>query len=409
MKRLFTILLSLCVALNSFAQDTSSIVIEQNSFRPLQTDALTGVNIDPIGVDSSRRPCARIKVRINRMTKEDINEIEVRIVTNSELRKCKTAEYDNGLIIEMTAKPGTRFYFHHKRLGYSNEVTLNLEPNKEYRLDAYLNQQYPVNILTDVAGADIYVDDMFKGRTNSSNRLVVHDITPGKHILKVEYSGQTKEQIISVNSENLIFVQNMLSEGAAPSGDNSTMLSTSGKQYKVGDYYNENGKQGVVFEVDGSGCHGKIVSLNSKGAAWCLSKNERKIAVGAADEKDGKKNMDAVQKIEGWMVKFPAFAWCSSLGNEWYLPAKEELISIYKNKALLENKLAFKFDRWLWSSTEVEVKGKAQVWVVSMQNGDAQFGDKSVTLKGGAFGMATAMLGANISDMAMQICAVATF
>ena len=276
MKRLFTILLSLCVALNSFAQDTSSIVIEQNSFRPLQTDALTGVNIDPIGVDSSRRPCARIKVRINRMTKEDINEIEVRIVTNSELRKCKTAEYDNGLIIEMTAKPGTRFYFHHKRLGYSNEVTLNLEPNKEYRLDAYLNQQYPVNILTDVAGADIYVDDMFKGRTNSSNRLVVHDITPGKHILKVEYSGQTKEQIISVNSENLIFVQNMLSEGAAPSGDNSTMLSTSGKQYKVGDYYNENGKQGVVFEVDGSGCHGKIVSLNSNGAAWCLSKNERK-------------------------------------------------------------------------------------------------------------------------------------
>ena len=34
------------------------------------------------------------------------------------------------------------------------------------------------------------------------------------------------------------------------------------KQYKVGDYYNENGRAGVVFQVDETGQHGKIVSLN---------------------------------------------------------------------------------------------------------------------------------------------------
>ena len=33
------------------------------------------------------------------------------------------------------------------------------------------------------------------------------------------------------------------------------------KTYKVGDYYNENGKEGVVFEVSADGQHGKIVSM----------------------------------------------------------------------------------------------------------------------------------------------------
>ena len=53
MKRLFTLLalvLSACVA---FAQAEKSIIIDASKFRPVQTDALTGVNIDPIGVDYS--------------------------------------------------------------------------------------------------------------------------------------------------------------------------------------------------------------------------------------------------------------------------------------------------------------------------------------------------------------------
>ena len=162
MKRFVAILTLLLVAFAAFAQSENSIIVDQSSFRPLQTDALTGVNIDPIGVDSSRRPCARIKMKINRMTREEINGLEVKIHTNNELTKCKTAEYDNGLILELTAKSATRFYLYHPEFGYSNEVTLNLEPNKEYYMEASLNQSFSIVINSNVEGAEIYLDNIYK-------------------------------------------------------------------------------------------------------------------------------------------------------------------------------------------------------------------------------------------------------
>ena len=155
MKRLLLLLTAIFSILTAAAQSENSIIIDQNSLRAVQSDALTGVNIDSIGEDSSRRPCARIKVRINRMTREEIDQIELKIVTNNELRKCKTAEYDNGLIIEMTAKSATRFYFNHPEFGESNEVTLNLEPNKEYYMEASLNQTYSIVVNSNVEGADV--------------------------------------------------------------------------------------------------------------------------------------------------------------------------------------------------------------------------------------------------------------
>ena len=117
MKKLLSIFVALFVFAVATAQEEHSIIIDQSSFRAIQSDALTGVAIDPIGKDSSRRPCARLKVKINRMTRTEIDGIEVKIHTNNELIKCKTAEYDNGLILEMTALPVTRFYFYHPEFG----------------------------------------------------------------------------------------------------------------------------------------------------------------------------------------------------------------------------------------------------------------------------------------------------
>ena len=89
MKRLFAIFVALCAAFVAVAQSENSIIIDQNSFRPLQSDELTGFNIDPIGVDSSRRPCARIKMKIKKMSREDIDKLDVKIITNNQLTKCK--------------------------------------------------------------------------------------------------------------------------------------------------------------------------------------------------------------------------------------------------------------------------------------------------------------------------------
>ncbi len=208
MKRtLLSLLLSLVTLCVTAQSVTKSIIIDAQSFRPVQTDALTGVNIDPIGQDYSKRDCARLKIKVNRMTKEEIDGIEVKPVTNNAVMKCKTAEYDNGLIVELTAKPQTRFYLHHNQFGDSNEVTLDLEGNKEYRLEVSLNQQYPVTIASNVEGAEVYLNNIYKGTTNSDYVLTVKDVLPGTYALKVVYGGATHEKAIVVSSSSVFFKQ----------------------------------------------------------------------------------------------------------------------------------------------------------------------------------------------------------
>ena len=97
--------------------------------------------------------------------------------------------------------------------------------------------------------------------------------------------------------------------------------------YKVGDYYNVNGKQGVVFWVDETGQHGKIVSLTESTDAlqWASDVSEIRRLIGADDENDGANNMAVVKQIADWQSKYPAFKWCADLGEGWYLPAINEL------------------------------------------------------------------------------------
>lgn len=216
MKKFLSILALIFTVLTAYGQAEKSIVIDQNSFRPVQTDALTGVGVDEIVVDSSRRPCARIKVKINRMTRAEIDQIEVKIATNNQLTKCRTADYETGLILEMTAKPQSRFYFVHPEFGESNEVLLNLEPNKEYYIEAYLNQSFSIVVNSNVAGANVYLDNIHKGRTDSNFSLTIAEVMIGDHTLRVEYGNSKFEQQITVNKSNIFFRQNVNVEASKP-------------------------------------------------------------------------------------------------------------------------------------------------------------------------------------------------
>ena len=216
MKKLISIFFLLFAAFTAYGQAEKSIVIDQKSFRPVQVDMLTGVGVDEIMVDSSRRPCARIKMKINRMTRTEIDQIEVKIATNNQLTKCRTADYDTGLIIEMTAKAQSRFYLYHSEFGESNEVSLNLEPNKEYYIEAYLNQSFSIVVNSNVAGADVYLDNNYKGQTNSNLSLTVAEVMVGDHTLRLEYGNQRYEQKIAVNKSNIFFRQNVNVEASKP-------------------------------------------------------------------------------------------------------------------------------------------------------------------------------------------------
>lgn len=95
--------------------------------------------------------------------------------------------------------------------------------------------------------------------------------------------------------------------------------------YQVGDYYNVNGKEGVVFEVSDNGRHGKIVSLTQKILPWCNSVQDKKnIEVKAISKTDGKVNTDIIFARSDYN-NYDAFVWCRNMGRDWYLPAIEEL------------------------------------------------------------------------------------
>lgn len=114
------------------------------------------------------------------------------------------------------------------------------------------------------------------------------------------------------------------------------------KTWKVGDLYDINGKQGVVYVVTPDGKHGKMVSIN---------------------------------QAPSLMTWSDAKSWCSSLGSGWRLPTDEELIVIYKNKDALNAVLAAVGEElpnssWHWSSTEVD---SSRAWGVRMSDGYTNF------------------------------------
>ena len=140
-------------------------------------------------------------------------------------------------------------------------------------------------------------------------------------------------------------------------------------QYSIGDFYNENGKMGVVFEVYETGNHGKIVNLseaqpnnqwNDPFCSWALS-GSADVLIGAQNENDGSVNLEVVTEITDWEKRFPAFAYCANLGKGWYLPAVKELEQLLRNEAVASavDYTLFKMNLqriaagYYWSSTEI--------------------------------------------------------
>ena len=154
------------------------------------------------------------------------------------------------------------------------------------------------------------------------------------------------------------------------------------KSYKVGDYYNNGTKEGVVFYVDATGKHGKIVSLAQKYLQWCTkAQDDKGIVVGTTSKTDGKANTDKVM-TRADSREYTAFVWCRNMGKSWYLPAIEELKLLLLNDSVhdavnktLESRGATKLYnkgglKGYWSSTEyADYKPKFCAWFVDMYDG----------------------------------------
>ena len=142
--------------------------------------------------------------------------------------------------------------------------------------------------------------------------------------------------------------------------------------------YNDGTKEGVVFWVDETGKHGKIVSLAHATLPWCTeAQYDKKIAVGATSKTDGKANTDKVM-ARADSREYTAFVWCRNMGKSWYLPAIEELKllllddAVYNavNKTLESRgyiKIFYSVAISHWSSTE---SNKFGAWYADNQSGN---------------------------------------
>ena len=151
------------------------------------------------------------------------------------------------------------------------------------------------------------------------------------------------------------------------------------KCYQVGDYYNRDGKQGVVFEVWNGGRNGKIVSLDQARKQWCTdSQYNKKIATEAKSETDGKANTDRIMRRSD-SSQYPAFVWCRNKGNDWYLPVGDELQTIRRAKDKINNTMSKCGGESIrttglsqyWTSTEYSKDSKLCAWYHRMDEGNS--------------------------------------
>lgn len=126
----------------------------------------------------------------------------------------------------------------------------------------------------------------------------------------------------------------------APAASPQSVIAVPGGQYvlqeyAIGDYYDRDGIRGVICVLSEDRQHGLVVSLDEIYLRWSEFRKPDLRAVGADDRSDGRANME---KVAAYIAAndlswddFPAFKWCRELGEGWYLPSVDELLTIGHN------------------------------------------------------------------------------
>ena len=399
------------------AQQERSFEIDASSFEPEQKGVLEGVAIDKIAPDYSNRPCARIKLYINRMSREDISQVSVKTVGgNVVIMKSEVATEGNGLIIELTARPNVRLYLHHDKYGDSNEVTLNLEADKVYKLEAQLSLQYSIVVSTNFVGADVYIDDTYVGKSDETYGITIKDVMGGLHKVRVEHGAAKEEKEIEVSSSTLSFRVDIDSKSSRPqyvvfevepkeaivvidqkeyfpddSGYVSTQLYNGSHSYRVwaNDYHEESG----TFMVEGDKLEKRVV-LNP--AFGYLSIESSLVMDGANVFIDDKYIGKAPLKSD----KLSSGAHRIKIIKELYLPVEESIV--ISDNEVLEYKPTLTAD---FAVVSLSVEGGADIYVNDSYKGNSTWRGNLAT---GAYVFEARKAGHRPTHLNQEIRATAT-
>lgn len=117
--------------------------------------------------------------------------------------------------------------------------------------------------------------------------------------------------------------------GPEPTPDPDPIPST--ETYAVGDFYDKGFVKGIVFEVDETGEHGYVLSLDEKSAVWSY-KNEDTMS--GIPNGDGMINCKRIYAMTDWKENYPGFRWAYEMNvmglENWYIPSGVELVAIFR-------------------------------------------------------------------------------
>lgn len=155
-------------------------------------------------------------------------------------------------------------------------------------------------------------------------------VLPVKQIAYIRYAnGETEYYAESVPAAELTPAEP--AEGTETRGGEEYVV----KRYEIGELYDRNGVRGIVCCLSEDGRHGLVVSLDQIYLPWSEFRKPDLRTVGTTNRSDGRENMKIVEEYIAanglsW-DDFPAFKWCREKGEEWYLPAIDELLNIGHN------------------------------------------------------------------------------
>lgn len=111
------------------------------------------------------------------------------------------------------------------------------------------------------------------------------------------------------------------------------------RSYQLLDLYDENGVRGIVVDVYDDGYHGTIMSLGQRRLPFMkYFESFASTAMGLYNSDNGMENQKELlaylSQSELLSIEdFPAMNWCISLGEGWYLPARNEMDKIFAHIA----------------------------------------------------------------------------
>lgn len=144
------------------------------------------------------------------------------------------------------------------------------------------------------------------------------------------------------------------------------------ESYAFGDIVTVDGSVGIVFYASEDIVY--IMSVEEASTMW----STEHVDTYADDYTNGAYNTNVIKSIDGWEEKYPAFKWCADLGENWYLPAINELQAIDEVKDVLNATLSANgytsLSGWYWSSTD-----NYDTYLFNFSNGNWNIGNKNNT------------------------------